>query len=235
MQPASGLRLAGLLRYPVKSMAGEPLIQATLTPYGLAGDRLYAFESPKAPPGMLRVSGRERRQLLAYHAHNQTVTTPEGITLLIASPELLEHLRTQLGSPALTLTHALCPQTDCRPLSLLSLQTIAQLSQELVTLVDLLRFRPNLLLDLPNAPGFHEDTLVGRTLQIGSTARIQILERDPRCRLITFNPADPQSPPDVALIQHLHRHHQSRAGVYAQVLTPGKIQAGDPILSIDPQ
>ena len=57
-------QVAGLYRYPVKSMAGETLTQATLTPAGLLGDRAYALidvetgkvvsaKSVKLFPGML--------------------------------------------------------------------------------------------------------------------------------------------------------------------------------------
>jgi uncharacterized protein YcbX len=58
-------QIASIVRYPVKSMAGETLQCAVLTESGLANDRLYAFESSGAPPGMLRLTGRERREMLS--------------------------------------------------------------------------------------------------------------------------------------------------------------------------
>jgi uncharacterized protein YcbX len=222
--------LVALHRYPVKSMAGESLNSAHLTPDGLAFDRLYAFQSPNPPPGMLRVSAAERRQLLRYRATPHSVQTPEGVALPIDSPQLLADLRARLDSPALTLTHATTPQTDCRPLSLLSVQTIHQLSDELGRPVDPQRFRANLILDAPGATGFCEDSLIGQTVRVGPTAVLRILERDPRCRFITFDPNSPESPPDTALITLLHRLHQSRAGIYAAVVIPGPIHLGDPLL-----
>ena len=53
-------------RYLVKSMAGETVERSYLTESGLYGDRLYAFESSGAPAGMLRLTGRERREMLRY-------------------------------------------------------------------------------------------------------------------------------------------------------------------------
>ena len=51
-------------RYVVKSMAGEVVERCYLTESGLYGDRLYGFESSGAPAGMLRLTGRERREML---------------------------------------------------------------------------------------------------------------------------------------------------------------------------
>ncbi len=216
--------IAAIHRYPVKSMAGEQLPQALLTPHGLAHDRLYAFESPEAPSGMLRVSGPQRRNLLRYHARltdedEVRVLTPTGEDLAIEDPTLL-------GS-GFTLTHQPTPQTDVRPLALISVQTIQQLAQEIAEPLDPRRFRANLYLDLPAGP-FAEDALIGRTLSLGLTATVLIRERDPRCRFITYDPAAPHlTDPLFALMKLLDRRHEGRAGVYASVLTPGLIAQGD--------
>ena len=228
--PAGALaRIAQIWRYPVKSMHGEQLSAASLTPHGVADDRLYAFESDGAPPGMLRVTGRERRELLRYHAHvtpaGVQVLTPAGETLPVDSPALLAGLT---GFTPTRLTRKPVPQTDCRPLSLISLQTVDRLSAELGAEVDPRRFRANLYLDLAAGP-FAEDALVGQTLAIGPTAVIRILERDPRCRFITLDPDTTE--PDPAIMQLLHRFYGSRAGVYASVLRPGGITTGDLVTS----
>lgn len=52
-----------------------------------------------------------------------------------------------------------------RPLSLISLQTVQQLFEELGELLDPRRFRTNLHLDLTDGP-FTKDSLVGRTVRI---------------------------------------------------------------------
>ena len=49
------LHVAGLWRYPVKSLAGEPLLVATLTPEGIPGDRVVHVRGPEGVPvGALR-------------------------------------------------------------------------------------------------------------------------------------------------------------------------------------
>lgn len=87
-------RVALLVRYPVKSMAGEILSETLLTESGLANDRLYAFRSSGAPPGMLYLSGRERRQMLDHAPKlnkngEVSVTVPNGETYSIESTSLI--------------------------------------------------------------------------------------------------------------------------------------------------
>jgi uncharacterized protein len=216
-------------------MAGEVLRYSLLTESGLAGDRLYAFESSGAPPGMLRLTSRERREMLRYEPvllpdGAVDVRTPAGQFFRVDSQALLVYLQSHIpDAGSLSLTHAATPQTDVRPLSLISLQTVQQLSRELGEPLDARRFRANLHLDLPAGP-FSEDTLVGRTIRIGSTATIKILERDPRCRLITYDPEAPHSSaPLFSIMKLLDRHHQGRAGVYASIVVSGPVQIGDPI------
>jgi uncharacterized protein YcbX len=221
--------------YPVKSMAGNAVERSSLTESGLEGDRLYAFESSGAPAGMLRLTGRERRQMLLYQPCFRSdgrveVRVPTGEEFLVDSPSMLAYLENHIpDATAFTLVEASTPQTDVRPLSLMSLQTVRQLSTEMGLVLDPRRFRANLYLDLPGGP-FTEDSFVGRNLRIGQTAAIFIQERDPRCRFITYDPEAPlAAAPLFPLMKLLDRDHQGRAGVYATVRTPGPIQVGDEV------
>jgi hypothetical protein len=230
--------LASITRYPVKSMSGETVRRSFLTDSGLAGDRLYAFESSGAPPGMLRVTSRERREMLRYKPclsadGKVEILCPNGEVLPVDSTAILTYLQRQAQhGNTFRLTHTLTPQTDVRPLSLISPQTIHQLSEEIGLQLDPRRFRTNLCLDLPDGP-FAEEKLIGQTLRIGSIATIRIRERVPRCRFITYDPESPHTTdPLFSLMKHLDRGHQGRAGVYASVLVPGPIEIGDPIQNI---
>ena len=70
--------------------------------------------------------------------------------------------------------------TDCRPVSVISTQTVGALSGEVGKPLDQRRFRANIYLDLGAAAGSAEDAFVGRRLKIGAKAVIAVLERDPR-------------------------------------------------------
>jgi uncharacterized protein YcbX len=228
-------QIAFIHHYPVKSMAGNAVERSFLTESGLESDRLYAFESSGAPAGMLRLTAAERRQMLLYQPYFRydgrvEVRVPTGEQLLVDSPSMLAYLETHIPEAGkFTLVQASTPQTDVRPLSLMSLQTVHQLSTEMGLVLDPRRFRANLYLDLPRGP-FSEDGLVGRTLRIGPAAAISILERDPRCRFITYDPEAPlAAAPLFPLMKLLDREHQGRAGVYAAVRDPGPIQVGDDV------
>jgi uncharacterized protein YcbX len=228
-------RIASIYCYPVKSMAGVAVEQSSLTEAGLESDRLYAFESSRAPAGMLRLNGSERRQMLLYQPHLRTdgsveIRVPTDERLSVNSPSMLAYLETHIvNAGKFTLVHTSTPQTDVRPLSLMSLQTVQQLSTEMGLVLDPRRFRANLYLDLSGGP-FPEDGLVGQTLRIGTTAMIFIQERDPRCRFITYDPGAPMATdPLFPLMKLLDRNHQGRAGVYATVRTPGPIRVGNEV------
>jgi uncharacterized protein YcbX len=69
---------------------------------------------------------------------------------------------------ALTLMRPERAMTDCRPVSLFSLQTGRRLGEELGIDLDKRRFRANVFMDLASTGGFAEDGFVGRMLLIGS-------------------------------------------------------------------
>lgn len=232
-------QVAYIMRYLVKSMAGEVVEQTHLTTAGLDSDRLYAFESSSAPSGMFRVSSRERREMLLYQPRllpngRVEVLCPTGEVFPVDSPAMVAYLRGRIGEAStFSLSHAPTPQTDVRPLSLISLQTISQLSKEIRQTLDPRRFRLNLHLDLPEGP-FTEENLLGSTLRIGPSAEILIRERVPRCRFITYDPEFPDSAdPLFSLMKFLDRHHQGRAGVYASIVVAGPIRAGDSIMRVE--
>ena len=117
--------------------------------------------------------------------------------------------------------------TDCRPVSLFSIQTAHQLGEEIGTALDKRRFRANIYIDLKAAAGFAEDAFVGNILRIGSKAVISILERDPRCKMITLDPDTAEPNPEV--LRKVNRAHDNMAGVYGAVLVEGMVRHGDEI------
>ncbi len=117
--------------------------------------------------------------------------------------------------------------TDCRPVSLFSLQTARRLGEELGIDIDKRRFRANIFVDLPSTAGFAEDGYVGRTLRIGSKTVVSILERDPRCAMISLHPDTAERNP--AILGKVTKAHDGKAGVYGAVLVEGVVRVGDDI------
>jgi uncharacterized protein YcbX len=160
------------------------------------------------------------------------VETPAGEKLAIDDPRLAALLRAGLDARhELTLLRSHHAMTDCRPVSIFSLQTVRQLSQEAGIDADQRRFRANLYLDLESGSGFAEDEFVGRTLQIGTRATIAVLQRDARCKIITLDPETAQPNPE--LIKRLARDHEGRAGIYGAVLVEGMVRPGDEVAVLD--
>lgn len=241
-----------LWRYPVKSMGGEELKEAYLGVSGVYGDRLYAFHSAAAPKTFPYLTGREQEKMLLYRpvyqhsddtasAHIASenssdfrvdIETPEGEKLTIDDSRLINLLREGLrNSPELTLVCSDRAMTDCHPISLFSMQTVRQLSHELETGLDKRRFRANIYVDLASPDGFGEDQFVGRKLRIGSTVVIEVIERDPRCKMITLDPDTAQANPEV--LKQVARFHEGNAGIYAAVVTEGTVRPGDEITLIN--
>ncbi len=152
--------------------------------------------------------------------------TPKGEVLAIDDPALIRMVSEGMGSEhELTLRRSERAMTDCRPISLFAVQTAQALGNELGVAVDKRRFRANIYVDLESATGFAEDRFVGQMLRIGSKATISILERDPRCKMITLDPDTGESTPQ--LLRTVTQGHEGKAGVYGAVLVEGTVRRGD--------
>src|SRR5436190_20509491 len=160
------------------------------------------------------------------------VVTPSGAVVAVDDPALIEMLGEGLrGENHLMLVRSDRALTDCRPVSLISLQTIRQVEAELGIPIDKRRFRANVYLDLASGDGFAEDELVGRRLRIGSHAVMMVLERDPRCKMISLDPDTGEHNPEV--FRKVVQVHAAFAGMYCAVLVEGILTKGDSIELLD--
>src|SRR6476660_7571857 len=126
------------------------------------------------------------------------IETPDGKTLAIDDPALIGILRSEIDEKhQLTLMRSHRAMTDCRHVSMFSLQSARQLSEETETPIDKRRFRANVYLDLASDNGFGENELVGRSLKIGPKVVVKVLERDPRCDMIALDPDTAERTPAV--------------------------------------
>jgi uncharacterized protein YcbX len=160
------------------------------------------------------------------------VETPNGKTLAIDDPVLIEMLRTDIDQKhQLTLMRSERALTDCRPVSIFSLQSAKQLAEETGTPIDTRRFRANVYVDLVSTQGFAENEFVGRSLRIGPKVVVTILERDPRCVMITLDPDTGEKAPGI--LKKVAQAHEGMAGVYGAVMIEGILHKGDSVEVID--
>lgn len=155
------------------------------------------------------------------------VVKPDGAVVPIEDAGLLNEIKESRDDGAdVTLVYSERPQTDCRPISVFSMASARQLSDELGMPIDIRRFRANLCIEL-DAGGFAENALVGKNLKIGEKVVIAILDRDPRCKMVALDPDTGDHNPKV--LQHITQSYEGHAGLYAAVITEGVVRAGDPI------
>jgi MOSC domain-containing protein len=168
-----------------------------------------------------------------------TATPPPGASLDRAVPEavLRDGIAAQVpaavieigaGSPGGTFV-------DFAPLHLLTTSTldrIAELSP--YRKADLERYRPNIVIRTA-MPGFTENEWLDRDLRVGDELVVRVVARTPRCAVPTLVHGD--LPRNTEALRVLARHNrvpplssldpEPCAGVYAEVLSPGRIRAGD--------
>jgi uncharacterized protein len=175
------------------------------------------------------------------HAVTLTGTPPLDATLERADPEqvLRDGIEAPVRVDAGHLGGASPAGTffDFAPLHLLTTSALARIAELSPRgTVELERYRPNVVIR-STVPGFAENDWAGRDLRIGSDLAIRVMARTPRCAIPTLEHGD--LPRDVAALRVPAAHNrispldglgpQPCAGVYAQVLRPGRIQVGDTV------
>ena len=168
-------RVAAVLRFPVKSMAAEPVEDVDVSWHGLSGDRRWAFVRPDLPGnGFPWLTLRQRNDLNDYHpcwtererpdASAVIVRTPAGARFDVTAPALAAELGE--GVRVMRLNRG---TFDTMPLSLITTRTVESLGALLDADLDVLRFRPNLVIEAFGAAAFPEDEWVGQALTVGTT------------------------------------------------------------------
>jgi MOSC domain-containing protein len=208
-----------LWRYPVKSMAGEPLAEADVYWHGIRGDRRYALVQPELIHSDFPwLTIRERAELVRYRPRLVTPEKPDASRVVVRTPDGEEldvvELADTLGARSIKLNRG---AFDSAPLSLISLGTVGEL--------DTRRFRMNLVIDAPDA--FAEDAYIGHTLRIGGL-RLRVDRPDSRCTIITTDPDTGERDP--AILKEYGRTHNACAGVYCSVIEPGRVAVGDEVI-----
>ena len=158
------------------------------------------------------------------------VGTPGGGVLAVDDPRLLAELEAASGRK-LALRFATRGMQDCRPVSLVTSQTLAGFAAEAGVADDAARFRMNFEIDWPGAAPFAEDGLVGKRVAIGARLEIAIVEPDARCAMIGVDPASGES--DRVVLRTLADRHGGNLGLYGVVLCEGVVADGDAVRLLD--
>lgn len=260
------MTVAGLRRYPVKSMLGEDLPAVDIDAAGFAGDRVRAVIDCETGRVATAKHPRLWRRLLSVAARWEggapVVTLPDGATLVADDPaaerRLSGLLERDVRLSAVRPAHATVARPDPRdviaagedadvpyeileigqgtpgtnfvdyaPVHLITTATLAQAG------VEMIRYRPNLVLDNPDDPPFAENRWAGRVISIGAV-RLQVVIPTPRCAVPTLaHGMSPSRPEAVRVVFERNSIDVPGFGVrpclgaYAEVLDAGTVAVGD--------
>jgi uncharacterized protein len=90
------------------------------------------------------------------------------------------------------------------------------------------RFRANVIVTTPpDAVGFVENEWVGREIAIGPGVRLRVTQTCGRCVMTTLPQGD--LPRDRGILKTIAEHNNAAAGVYAEVLSGGRVTRGDAV------
>ncbi len=207
------LRVDGLWRYPVKSLAGEALNGAELTANGIPGDRIVHVRGPEG----VRTSRRQHRMLglkATLGADGQPLV--DGVRW--DAPEVLAAVRLAGGDDAELAAYDGPERFDILPLLVATDGAVAAFGR------DIRRLRPNILIG--GVDGMDETTWEGAELHIGE-AVIGLDSLRGRCPMTTVDPDTLVRDP--AVLKDIGRRFGGRLALNAEVLRPGRVQVGDPV------
>jgi uncharacterized protein YcbX len=209
------MHVAELWRYPVKSMAGEPLQEALLGEDGVAGDRLLAVFGADGSV----LTARTRPRLLGHRA----TIGPGGEPLVDGrpwtDPAVAREVEAAAGPGAHLGRIGRDDRFDVRPLLVATDGAIATLG------VDRRRFRPNLLVG--GVAGLDERRWEGRRLRAGACL-IAVADLRGRCVMTTFDP-DTQAQ-DMGVLRRIVRELDGTLALNCDVARGGLVRVGDAVV-----
>ncbi len=208
------LHVAGLWRYPVKSLAGEPLQVATLTPSGIPGDRVVHVCGPEG----VRTARRHHR-LLALDG----TLGPDACPRINGHPwdnaEALTLIKQAAGDDAWLEAWEGLERFDILPLLVATDGAVAAFGR------DIRRLRPNILIG--GVEGMAEREWEGAQLRIGDTViRLDALRG--RCVMTTVDPDTLDRDPRV--LKDIVRRFGGRLALDADVVHGGTVRVGDQVV-----
>jgi uncharacterized protein len=210
------LKIDRLWRYPVKSMAGEPLEETELTDDGIPGDRVIHVRGPEG----VRTSRRQYRLLGLYGT-----TAPNGDVLVNGLPwdsdDVAALVRDAAGADAWLAAYDGIERFDVLPLLVATDGAVAEFGR------DVRRLRPNILVG--GVDGLAERQWPGADLHIGS-AVVRLDSLRARCPMTTVDPDTLERDPEV--LRDIGRRFGGRLALNADVLEVGRIAVGDTVVLV---
>ena len=231
-------QVEAIFRYPVKSMAGERLEAANLGWHGLDGDRRLALRRVKDRGAFPWLSASALPSLLLFTPRREDgadgllpthVRTPDGQDMAVFGEPLAAEIERRYGAPVqmMQLKHGIFDEAN---ISVIAVDTVAEITRLGGVNPDVRRFRPNILVRLLRSAAFQEDEWVGGVLSFGegdNAPAIAVTMLDERCSMLNLDPDSASPAPEV--IKAVVRVNQNNAGIYGAVTRTGRLTVGQKI------
>jgi uncharacterized protein YcbX len=202
-----------LWRYPVKSLAGEPLVEAAIGPAGIAGDRIVRVCGPEG----VRTARRHYR-LLGLRG----TLDSDGRARINGHPwdscDALALVKEAAGADAWLEACETTERFDVLPLLIATDGAVGAFGR------DVRRLRPNIVIG--GVDGLTEREWIDGQLAIGD-AIVRLDSLRSRCHMITIDPDTLRVNPDV--LRDVVRRFDNRLCVNAEVVLPSAIRVGDSV------
>jgi uncharacterized protein YcbX len=228
-----------IFRYPLKSMAGEPLESANLGWHGLEGDRRLAFRRMNDRSSFPWLSASKLPDLVLFtpQRHEDAadgdlpthIRTPDGQALPVFGDDLASEVGRRYGAPVqmMQLKHGIFDEAT---VSVIASETVHEVSRLAGRTPDVRRFRPNILVRLLRPDPFQEDEWLGGVLSFGEgddAPAIAVTLRDERCSMVNLDPDSATPAPE--MLKAVVRVNQNNAGIYGAVTRTGQLAVGQTI------
>ena len=207
------LYVAGLWRYPVKTLAGERLPMTTLTAAGVPFDRIVQVYGPEG----VRTS-RKHYRLLGLRGKLGDDGRPLVNGPPWDSPEALALVKRAAGDDAWLEAYAGPDRFDVLPLLVATDGAVEAFGR------DIRRLRPNILIG--GVEGMDETGWPGADLRIGD-AVVRLDSLRGRCPMTTVDPDTLERDPEV--LRDIGRRFGGRLALNADVAHGGDVRVGDTV------
>jgi uncharacterized protein YcbX len=228
-----------IIRYPVKSFAGESLETCIIDTYGLYGDRFCAFYDESKEGWESFFTARDIPDMLAYKAKlvdaGVSVTSPDGRTFSWNEDlldEIQRYSKRKMSMMSFKEPHPEDPDlmaVDLASVQIITDATLRKLEAIWGNRLDKRRFRANLVVSLDEST-INEGDWIGKRLSVGS-AELQVDTFCERCSMITIDPDTLER--DTSLLMKVNSDMNLNFGVYASVKRTGQIHNGDKLYLLD--
>lgn len=201
-------------RYPVKSMAGESLTKAKVSPLGIEGDRVVLVVDPQGRA----VTARSHPALLGHRGTTDTGGTPLVDGRPWTDPGVLADIRAIAGPRAALIHDESADRFDILPLLVATDGAIAAFGR------DGRRLRPNLVIG--GVEGLEERRWPGRKLRIGNVV-IHLDSLRGRCVMTTYDPDTLRQDP--AVLKDIVRRFGGQLALNSAVEQGGEIEVSQEV------